>query len=157
MLLFGENIGTTFLVLFEKKISTNPKTTDIINVRFLANSTDNWNKASTYNTNPSSTETSIALYKYVKYFTVKWCPQLVHWAVGEGTRHTLLVAISLNAVFLFSLNAAFLFFTECSIFFFHWMQHSFLSCRILPWVILLSKCSSSSMLDKRNKQHNYVS
>lgn len=157
MLLFGENIGTTFLVLFEKKISTNPKTTDIINVRFLANSTDNWNKASTYNTNPSSTETSIALYKYVKYFTVKSCPQLVDRAVGEGTRHTLLVAISLNAAFLFSLNAAFLFFTECSIFFFHWMQHSFLSCRILPWVILLSKCSSSSMLDKRNKQHNYVS
>lgn len=132
MLLFGENIGTTFLVLFEKKISTNPKTTDIINVRFLANSTDNWNKASTYNTNPSSTETSIALYKYVKYFTVKSCPQLVDRAVGEGTRHTLLVAISLNAVFLFSLNAAFLFFTECSIPFFHWMQHSFLSCRILP-------------------------
>lgn len=157
MLLFGENIGTTFLVLFEKKILTNPKTTDIINVRFLANSTDNWNKASTYNTNPSSTETSIALYKYVKYFTVKSCPQLVDRAVGEGTRHTLLVAISLNAAFLFSLNAAFLFFTECSIFFFHWMQHSFLSCRILPWVILLSKCSSSSMLDKRNKQHNYVS
>lgn len=110
MLLFGENIGTIFLVLFGiKKISTNPKTTDIINVRFLTNSTDNWNKSSTYNTNPSSTETSIALYKYVKYFTVKSCPQLVHRAVGEGTRHTLLMAISLNAAFLFSLNAAFLF------------------------------------------------
>lgn len=156
MLLFGENIGTTFLVLFWKKNLNKPQNNRHY-VRFLANSTDNWNKASTYNTNPSSTEISIALYKYVKYFTVKWCPQLVHWAVGEGTRHTLLVAISLNAAFLFSLNAAFLFFTECSIFFFHWMQHSFLSCRILPWVILLSKCSSSSMLDKRNKQHNYVS
>lgn len=128
MLLFGENIGTIFLVLFGiKKISTNPKTTDIINVRFLTNSTDNWNKASTYNTNPSSTETSIALYKYVKYFTVKSCPQLVHRAVGEGTRHTLLMAISLNAAFLFSLNAAFLFwlnaaflfFTGCSIPFCH--------------------------------------
>lgn len=119
MLLFGENIGTTFLVLFEKKISTNPKTTDIINVRFLANSTDNWNKSSTYNTNPSSTETSIALYKYVKYFTVKSCPQLVDRAVAVAISLNAAFLFSLNAAFLFWLNAAFLFFTGCSIPFCH--------------------------------------
>lgn len=73
MLFFGENIGIIFLVLFEKKILINFKIIDIINVRFLVNFTDNWNKVSIYNINLSSIEILIVLYKYVKYFIVKWC------------------------------------------------------------------------------------
>lgn len=73
MLFFGENIGIIFLVLFEKKILINFKIIDIINVRFLVNFTDNWNKVSIYNINLSSIEILIVLYKYVKYFIVKSC------------------------------------------------------------------------------------